>query len=292
MKRPIVLTGIDGSNPLGFLAALGCLRLLDHRYPHARLHWEMDGAWRPVLSGAGLDEGQLVEALLESPPIPVEVVSLLGKNLTVNPDTFRAFMRAAEESASGAGFAAAFGSEACEDKKKGRIEYTDFCFITGSGHQDFVETARKLIVATTASHLWRALFEPWRRADKGLSFRWDPADAVEYALRWDDPGPLGAWGDWGANRLAVEALPLLPVQPTGEGLATTGFRKDEFTWPLWMYPVSLGTVRSLLQSRLLQREGDAGDLFSMGVSQVFRARRVRIGQGANFKVSFRPARAI
>jgi len=33
-------------------------------------------------------------------------------------------------------------------------------------------------------------------------------------------------------------------------------------------------------------------LLAMGVKEVYRAQRVRIGQGANFKVSFRPARTI
>ena len=37
---------------------------------------------------------------------------------------------------------------------------------------------------------------------------------------------------------------------------------------------------------------DHRQLEPMGIAAVYRAQRVRIGQGANFKVSFRPARAI
>ncbi len=298
MADEILLSGIDGSNPLGFLAAAGALRLLDSRRNDIGLRWAMDGAWRPVLTGVAVTPEQLCAAILECSPIPGELVSLIGKNLTVPVATYREFVLASEDHLVNSGrraatdFAAAFASEACEDRKKARVEYTDLCFITGSGHQDFIETAKKLTTATTAVHIYEALFQPWRRSDKGLSFRWDPADAIEYALRWDDPGPLGASSVWGANRLAIEALPLFPVQPTASGLATTGFTKDDFTWPIWTDPVSCSTVRALLSLAEIQEPTpDRQLLAAMGIAEVFRSRRVRIGQGANFKVSFRPSRS-
>jgi len=33
-------------------------------------------------------------------------------------------------------------------------------------------------------------------------------------------------------------------------------------------------------------------MLAIGIADIFRVQRVRIGQGANFKVSFRPARAV
>ena len=46
------LTGLDGSNPLGFLAALGTLVALDHQTSELetrpRLGWRLAGVWRPV----------------------------------------------------------------------------------------------------------------------------------------------------------------------------------------------------------------------------------------------------
>ncbi len=57
----VTLTGLDGSNPLAFLAALGLLRVLDHRARQHRhngrtpttpkLAWLDEGGWRPVLRG-------------------------------------------------------------------------------------------------------------------------------------------------------------------------------------------------------------------------------------------------
>jgi hypothetical protein len=44
------LTGLDGANPLAFLAALGTLRLADLLHPgHARLRWTRRGKWTPRL---------------------------------------------------------------------------------------------------------------------------------------------------------------------------------------------------------------------------------------------------
>lgn len=63
--HPIELTGLDGSNPLALLAALGTLRLADQAFAGtARLSWIRKECWTPVLhvpSAQTLD--QLVEQL-------------------------------------------------------------------------------------------------------------------------------------------------------------------------------------------------------------------------------------
>ena len=58
-------------------------------------------------------------------------------------------------------------------------------------------------------------------------------------------------------------------------------------------PASIDTVRSLIALRELGEDTpDRMRMHAMGVEDIFRAQRVRIGQGANFKVSFRPTRAV
>jgi CRISPR-associated endonuclease/helicase Cas3 len=48
--RPVELAGLDGSNPLAFLAALGALRLADQAFEgRAQLGWNRVGKWVPVL---------------------------------------------------------------------------------------------------------------------------------------------------------------------------------------------------------------------------------------------------
>jgi hypothetical protein len=302
----IVFRGIEGSNPLGFLAAVGALRLFDLMWPEPGLQmvWSDDGGWRPEVSELPVaDEAELCRVLHEQAPwAPLEVFSELGNNLTVAPELFEGVVRKVAAGTNARDrrapdFMAAFGSDVFEDQDKGRIKYTDFCFITGSGHQDFLGTAKGLARSSGPAHLREALFGPWRYADKGLSMRWDPDDAKEYALRWRDPSIGGVSAVWGANRLAFEALPLFPTVPTETGLQTTGFRTQnrahEFTWPIWTQRASVDTVRSLISVRELGKDApDRAQLHAMGVDDIFRVQRVRIGQGANYKVSFRPARPV
>ena len=311
MTTPFALRAIDGANPLGFLAALGTLRLASLRWPESdvTLSWEPAGRFVPRLMGVPeVGEEALCAALLEAPSAPVsEFSSYLGKNITVPPCKFRDFAVAARKSALKADrrladFSAAFGCEACVDERNDRIRYTQLCFITGSGHQDFLATMTALEKEVTADHIYEALFGGWHARDKGFAFRWDPLDAREYALRWGDPSKEGAWGTWGANRLALEALPFFPAHPRSPELLTTGFRsqrqkgegrRDEFTWPIWTDPLGCDEIRSLVALSDIQDEApDRERMRAVGVREVFRATRVRIGQGANYKVSFRPPRSV
>jgi hypothetical protein len=306
MSDEIILRSLDGSNPLAFLAALGTLRLLTlETQQEIQLRWErLNGFWRPELRGIQAGDEELCEKMAKcSWWAPAEeFVASLGKNITVPKDKFKPFVNNACDTAKlhdrrAADFATAFGCEVCEEEDKDRIEYTDFCFITGSGHQDFLGTISALAGNVTSSHLYDALFGEWK-AEKGLSMRWDPSDAAEYALRWDDPGPKGAWAVWGANRLATEALPFFPTVPASSGLQSTGFsrrnRHDEFTWPIWEHFIGFASVRSLVALTELQKDAPKREiLLSMGIREAYRAQRVRIPpQGANFKVSFRPARTV
>ena len=234
--------------------------------------------------------------------LPLEAFEALGKDITVSPECFAGFLipeyeRAKRGERDAADFAAAFGSEILADDK-GRIEYTDLCFITGSGHHHFLGTMKGLCDVVTEDHIEDALFGQWERW-KGLSMRWDPSDAAEYAFRWGDPSAEGASAVWGANLLAAHALPLFPTHPASKGLRTTGFREvapfPEFTWPVWVDAIGVDSVRSLLAlSELHDWENriDHKALGARGIAQVYRSPRVRIGQGANFKVSFRPAKAV
>ncbi|MGB8535759.1 MAG: hypothetical protein WCD57_05050 [Acidobacteriaceae bacterium] len=221
MINNVVLHALDGSNPLGFLAMLGALRLLTYDDNEVRVGWRrLDGVWRPQLQGSSLTEEVICDRLTANPQwAPADsFAAALGKNLTVPSETFKPFVHAACLSATAsdlrmADFATAFGCELCVQEDEGRIEYTQLCFITGSGHQDFLGTISALKTNVTRAHIHNALFGDWRK-EKGSSMRWDAADATEYALQWDNPGPRGAWAVWGANRLATEALPLFATAPT------------------------------------------------------------------------------
>ena len=120
----LVFRGIEGSNPLAFLAALGAGRMCDllWRNPGIRMRWVRDAGWRPEVSGLPVeDEAELCSVLhAEASWAPLDAFSRLGKNLTVAPDVFEEVAALVKEHVSsedrrGADFIAAFGSEACAD---------------------------------------------------------------------------------------------------------------------------------------------------------------------------------
>ena len=203
-----------------------------------------------------------------------------------------------------ADFLAAFGSEVVESKVNGKptgqIADTAFRTMSGAGHQHFLGTMRTFIADTAPEHLDKAVFEIWRYDDplEKHSLRWDPLDDIRYALRWDNPSgdrnrKLGG-SMWGANRLAIEALPLFPTHPIGDRLRTTGFavrpnRTTELTWPVWSAAIGVREVRSLLSlSQLHEPTPDRTQLASRGIVEVYRCQRLTQGKYRNFT----PARPV
>lgn len=211
--------------------------------------------------------------------------------------TFREFALRAVEVAHGArdskpgscpdwsGFVASYGSEAVCDKD-GRVSPTPLSFLNGAGGKCLLKTCRELAASTTAMHITRSLFETWTYQDERLALRWDPADDRRYALRWGDPS-ADARTEWGAGRVAVEALPLFPCAPTRAGLVATGWRPGrqglEFTWPIWQPCLSISVVQSLLGLEELSRpHPNRAELEAMGVREVFRASRAVVGKNVFF----------
>lgn len=195
---------------------------------------------------------------------------------------------------------AAFGSDACTTKEKSaRLEATPFCFITGSGHQYFLDTIRELVTRVTSERVQEALFSPWTYQDETLSMRWDPVEDRRYALMDRDPTandnkPRTVWM---ANLLAYRGLVFFPSTPTTKGLGTTSWshinKEPSFTWPLWEAPIGPDTIRTILQvPDLCSAEPSKLTLRAQGIAAMFRSRRIKVGEGANFKINFSQARAL
>jgi hypothetical protein len=297
----ILLSGIDGANPLGFLAALGTLRTLTHGDGELRprLSWTVEtGAWRPVLSTTRtLSETDLVDRLdAQLKAMVGHAAWALGDNLNVEPDAYRRYAREAALAATPgenvhAEFAAAFACDAITEtdaKKRLIVRDTAFRTMSGAGHQHFLGFMRQLAVLTEPADLHKALFETWRHDDDKPSMRWDPADDRRYALRWGEPSGDPIKTVRGANRLAIEGLALLPVMPRGSRLETTGFvtagsRGTWFSWPIWSGSLSLPVVRSLLADRRIRdARMHREELARIGVEAVFRSQRLTVDKYRNF----------
>jgi hypothetical protein len=256
---------------------------------------------RPLEEDYRAKRQRWLEALRQAVPQP-ELA--LGKRLDCTPEEYRehaaSFLeRAGYAEREALDLLAAFGTDACRRRNNDAIEPTLFCFITGSGHQDFLDTTRKLIGEVTAERVERVLFQPWDYSDEGLSMRWDPLEDRRYALMDRDPTAAGNKPRtvWMANLLAYRALALFPTAPTSRGLGTAGWIQLEdweaFTWPLWQYPATLDTVRSLVQlAEWAVADPDTSPLRARGIVAVYRAQRIEVGAGTNRKVNFAPARQI
>ena len=294
--------GPEGSNPLGFLCALGAFCVLSRALHDrdVRMSWKWQAGWKPVwhLTGSAT-KGELCSALSGALTRGQEFLLANKADLTLSADEFRVFVveasaRATLADSKRADILAAYGCEAITDRKGG-IRKTALCFITGQGHQHFLGAIRALAEGMTEDHVRRALFVPWRYQDdgRGRSLRWDTLDDRRYALRATDPGnasksPIKIV--WGANRLAIEALPLFPTVPQESSLVTTSFTRGDdgwlFTWPIWQQPVTIATLRSLLTiGDLSNGPNIRHDLSVRGVNALFRCRRLNIDRRVNFSPS-------
>jgi len=374
--RNLDLPALNGSNPLGFLAALGTLVTLDALGErNARLAWRRESRWMPFICGlTDSDSGSVARKIAadlrgasvphtaehgrekaqkkverarkqlkdkaaeikkrklrgaareaaiaaEIAPLRAEVETArtewlaalrkaihspelaIGKHLDCSGTEFREHGQSflAESSTSdrrSIDLLAAFGCD-CAPISDERIAATPFCFITGSGHQYFLDTARQLMKRANEEKVAEALFSPWTYRDEKLAMRWDPIEDRRYALMDRDPTASDNKSRtvWMANLLAYRALSLFSCAPTSRGLRTTGFGEMEtanyFTWPLWSTPLSSDCIRSVLQWPGLQvKKPDANETFHRGIAAVFRCRRIQVGNPPLHKINFTPAQAV
>lgn len=377
MPRSFELVGIDGTNPLGFLAAVGTLVSLEQaRVSQPKLLWKQHaGRWLPVVGGLEgvADEAGLVRVVADSlrgravdeqarasldaaqkameqaktalrkkreelskrglrgsaraeaykqdlRPLEEEYERArrrwlevrreavprpelaLGKDIDCTPDEYREFAEGLCSTATLSDretldLLAAFGTDACRQPRSDKIQPTAFRFATPSGHQDFLETVRKLLEKVDAEAVHRVLFRTWDYGDERLSMRWDPIEDRRYALMDRDPTASDNKPRtmWMANLLAYRALSLFPAAPRGRRLGVAGWDASlkSFTWPIWTCPLGVDGVRSLVQLReLSEDQPDGRALRARGVVAAYRARRVEWGNGTNRKVNFSPARRV
>ena len=293
-----LLAGLDGGNPLAFLAALGAHRTASIIWPDSKatsLRWMIaDNAWRPVLTIAGITEKQnlLEEIYQQLRKMITQPAFSIGDDLNLTGEKYRAIAVRAQKSHKEdpieSEFLASFANEIIVEKKKNQIENTAFRTMQGAGHQHFLKTMRALIEKTSIEQIESCLFRPWQYKDIGLSLRFDPEDDRRHALRWKEPSKDVSKTEHGANRLAIEALPLFPVQPIHDRLETTAFSTFGksgifFTWPIWVGALSINVIQSLLTLSSLQQERpERQALQHIGIVEVYRSQRITTDKYRNF----------
>jgi hypothetical protein len=298
----IPLTGLNGGNPLAYLATLGTFRILSETDNRLKLSWTRQAnAWIPVLHPSHtLSNEDLVQNLkTRLDQMADHSVFTFANNPRIPAQRFRALALNAvealleQEDPIGQSFLVAFGCDAIQTET-GEIEDTALRTMSGAGHQHFLKFMNDLAKSTETSHLQEALFGPWRYRDPGASLRFDPEDDRRYALRWKNPSQDASTTVRGANRLAVEGIPLHPTFPVGTLLETTGFTGHKsnntfWTWPIWEHPIPLDVCRSLLSlSTLSEAQPDQTELRARGIVATYRSQRITVGKFRNFT----PARSV
>ena len=257
-----VLTGISGTNPLEFMAALGVLRLVQRTNSNAALGFLSDGSFHPFIEG--IEGVQLSTLVAEDAAAPLidkawwlryekqeKKGTKLVADLKAPPSVFRSFLRACVDSWShgdpeAAAYAAAFGTDVAVDGK-GNTKPTAFHFT--AANQQFLDQVDSIRGWVTSEWASKSLLDgPDLRS--GSNLRWDPAAERNWALMANNPVDSGTSVNAPLEWLAFSAMPLFPTFPRGSRICTTGVRqrsdKMEMIWPLWSTAASLETVRSIV----------------------------------------------
>lgn len=292
--------GVDGSNPLGFMAALGLLRIVRG----ARLSFADDGSFRAFVDGVDKNQSELAKCIADDAkaaegsdaPWRFEYEKAATKkqgpkwvaDLKPPPEKFKEFLEKCIESwhadhDEAAAYAAAYGTDVAVDGNK-NTKPTAFHFT--AAQQVFLGTVEEIRKSVTHERAARSLFEG-HGEEQGPNLRWNPSAERNWALMAGNPSGDGTRVDAPLEWLAFRGLPLLPSFPYGKRIITTGVvgRGDDmtFTWPLWNVSASRHTVRSVLQ---LNWAGSTNEHASRGVFAICSSAIRRTSQGfGNFSPS-------
>lgn len=308
-NRGLPLPGLDGSNPLGFLAALGVFRSLAEKCGHGRIRMKWirsSGTLIPEICG---DSGITTESgLLDSldqflaqkiDAHPVRVLEQL--NNSAQEEERRAILidsvaNSDRRASTLLSWLAALTSEFAAREANNQLQ---------TARRDYYyDNLMSVIASTKREHLRRSLFCGWDYADAldNQSLHLDPSEDRRHAYQWNrpsgDPNRKKSGGMLGANRLAIEAIPLFASLPEQGSLRTVGFSGNRstdtrWTWPLWETDAKIDVIWSVLLAPELQaRELTARHISCLrekGVSAVYRTYRILVGKTPNFTPATRIA---
>lgn len=307
----LLLPGLDGSNPLGFLAALGTFAVIDQA---SRMNDQPSWLTSDIRLSWGVANSPQTPVLhfTNTPPTPIDFTEQLAKILAkeVKQHPFEMVIRMLEK---GTGKGSFRDFRPIKDwmqtplqQYRHQYDWVNALSCESSIDADSqLQTVRcdylignlcTLLRRTEAEHLFRTLFMTWDFADAlaNQSLHWEPSEDRRHAYQWHvpsgDPTRKKQGGMIGANRLALEAWPLFPSFPDSDPLRvrTRGFKGTRanntfWTWPLWNAPFSADTIAALLSAPELQREKpERGNLRAYGCSNAFRLQRILVGKTPNF----------
>lgn len=304
MTTEIELCGLDGTDPLGYLAGLGVLDTLHRAGREPFLRWTDDLVPTPLITGA-VDQGDLVTTLDEDRRRWSRSAALHGPrdnqldDIKPTPQVLGRWLEelveTLDDGRAQCDLLSALLSEGAVDGK-GNSKPTHLHFT--AGQQKFLVMVRELADKIDAARLREALFGPWREDSPLPSLSWTSQGERVYALRAYNPSTDKRLGVPGADWLALLGLVFFPTSVienrNGElALATSGcdraWKRSALRWPLWSVPLDRDTAWSLVGDHEtvgehLAHDADkrirvTGSLRARGVTRVLQAPIRRTDQG-------------
>lgn len=258
----VQLDGLEGTNPLGYLAALGIQVAFGCEERPLRLWWTNDVTPRAVIDAeVGIDRiaeraSQVCQEWLHSramnPTRNDGTTMPKADSLKLSPDDLREYLGQHRVHAElGPQFPPAVVAEGSVDRS-GTAKPSDLYF--AAGQVVFLREARKILGQVAEEDVVAALRGPWAYHSELPSMGWDIVDDRVYALRPDDPSKDKKQTNPGAEALAILGMSLYPVfadRKAGRDRTLTqgcsgDWKRGFFSWPLWTRPMSLNSVRSVL----------------------------------------------
>ena len=285
----IDLTSLHGTNPAGFLAALGVLSACDRAGLDVRLGWTSGLVPHAFVEGADIgDLDALAEVLMADVAHPVHNV-LLGftpsgahqpiddlKPSVAEISEWAAMVQSLWDLPAAQRFSSVLAEGAIarttNDSKPTALHFT-------SGQQKFVQMAAEVRGQMALAACVNALSGRWVPDESSRSMRWNNAlGRAPYALAAVAPGKGTPPGVRGIEWLAVAGLGLTAVARHGHGLATQGsaqsWNDGAWRWPIWSAALRPRTARAVIGHPQFVGEGTQPSqqaMASLGVTRVLEA---------------------
>jgi hypothetical protein len=248
------LNGLNAGSPIGFMAAIGMLRVLaSDRGLNVRLAWRNGHA---VIDG--VDTETTIEELAANMTSRAESPEFTWHDTArkTPPEVYRGFCDQMADDDRALGFMAGWGTDAV--LRDGFIAVTRMDMT--SGQQKLLRDLRGLAARVTRDHFQSALLGG--SYEDQSSFGLDPIGVRYHAHEGQAPTKSKAPGKPGLIWLAFESIPLHPVVPIAPNRTqTTGWRilpNTAYVWPIWDAMLTINEIemlRMLPIERLSERPG-------------------------------------
>jgi hypothetical protein len=259
----VTLPALEGTNPLGFLAALGVLDAMASAGREVTLRWTDELVPQAIIDWPGHLEGLLEILDLDRQRWANSLVLRFPgtrpfQDAKPESDLLRAWFWSVFETGArqDADLLCALVAEGALDGN-GNAKPTHLHFT--AGQQQFLQMVRTLASNIDTSRLRDAVCGPWTYDSPLPSLSWDARGERVYAVRATNPSKDKRLGVPGADWLAFRGLIFYPVRTVNGSLRTTAcdrdWKRSAFRWPLWSVPATRQTVYSLVADPTLVAQG-------------------------------------